>query len=216
MTNAIGVNARVSLVMSLRKKGIGDIAVLRAMELVPRELFVHPAFTDQAYYDIALPIHGGQTISQPYIVAYMSELLSVGEGDKVLEVGTGSGYQTAVLSRLGRRIFTIELLRELHGLAQQKFDTLELDNIVTKVGDGNEGWAEQAPFDRIIVTAAATEIPQRLLEQLAYGGRLVMPVGESRNRQKIFVIERTNNGFERQETMAVRFVPLVSPQDTAQ
>lgn len=210
MTNGIGVNERVSLVMSLRKKGIGNIDVLRAMELVPREVFVHPAFIDQAYYDIALPIDCGQTISQPYVVAYMSEILGVEKNDKVLEVGTGSGYQAAVLSHLGRRIFTIEIHRDLHTAVQQKFDQLDLDNIVTKLGDGCEGWPEQAPFDRIIVTAAAAEVPQRLLDQLALGGRLVMPVGDHRDHQKIIVIDRTDKGFEREESLAVRFVPLIS------
>ena len=210
MTNGIGVNERVSLVMSLRKKGISNIDVLRAMELVPREVFVHPAFKDQAYYDIALPIDCGQTISQPYVVAYMSEILGVQKTDKVLEIGTGSGYQAAVLSHLGRRIFTIETHKDLHTAAQHKFDQLDLDNIVTKSGDGSLGWPEQAPFDRIIVTAAATEVPQPLLDQLAFGGRLVMPVGDHRDHQKITVIDRTDKGYEREETIAVRFVPLIS------
>lgn len=209
MINAIGVNDQVSLVMALRKKGISDIEILRAMELVPREYFTHPAFKDQAYYDIALPIDCGQTISQPYIVAYMSEILAVDNTQKILEIGTGSGYQTAVLSHLGRRVFTIESHRELHTAAQQRFDELELDNIVTKVGDGFDGWPEQAPFDRIIVTAAAPEIPPPLLQQLALGGRLVMPIGDSRDSQKITIVERTNNGFEREQTLPVRFVPLV-------
>ena len=209
MTNAIGVNDRVSLVMSLRKKGISNIEILRAMELVPREHFTHPAFKEQAYYDIALPIDCGQTISQPFIVAYMSELLAADNTHKILEIGTGSGYQTAVLSHLGRRIFTIECHRELHTVAQQKFDELELDNIVTKVGDGNVGWAEQAPFDRIIVTAAAVAIPSILLNQLAMGGRLVMPVGDTRETQKITIVDRTDKGFEQEQTLPVRFVPLV-------
>ncbi len=209
MINAIGVNDQVSLVMALRKKGISDIEILRAMELVPREYFTHPAFKEQAYYDIALPIDCGQTISQPYIVAYMSEVLAVDKAQKILEIGTGSGYQTAVLSHLGRRVFTIEAHRELHNSAQQKFDDLELDNIVTKVGDGFEGWPEQAPFDRIVVTAAAPEIPSPLLEQLALGGRLVMPVGDSRDSQKITIVDRTNSGFEREQTLPVQFVPLV-------
>ena len=209
MINAIGVNDQVSLVMALRKKGISDIEILRAMELVPREYFTHPAFKEQAYYDIALPIDCGQTISQPYIVAYMSEILAVDKTQKILEIGTGSGYQAAVLSHLGNRVFTIESHRELHAAAQHKFDELELDNIVTKVGDGYEGWSEQAPFDRIIVTAAAPEVPPPLLQQLALSGRLVMPIGENRDSQKITIIERTNNGFEREQTLPVRFVPLV-------
>ena len=209
MTNGIGVNDRVSLVMSLRKKGIGNIDVLRAMELVPREFFVHPSFKDQAYYDIALPIDCGQTISQPYVVAYMSQILGVEKTDQVLEVGTGSGYQAAVLSHLGRRIFTVEMHRELYTSGVQKFKQLDIDNIVPKLGDGTYGWIEQAPFDKIIVTAAAAQVPRELLEQLSLGGRLVMPIGQDRERQKLTIFERTNNGFEREDAMAVRFVPLI-------
>ena len=210
MPNTTGVDERVSLVMSLRKRGIGNIDVLRGMELVPREAFVHKAFIDQAYYDIALPLECGQTISQPFVVAYMTELLSIGKQDKVLEVGTGSGYQSAVLAHLCSRLFTIEMHRDLTVKARKKFTQLKLDNVVTRVGDGNQGWPEQALFDRIIVTAAAAQIPQALLDQLAYGGRLVMPVGDSRESQKITLIERTNNGYESEESLPVRFVPLIS------
>ncbi len=210
MTNDIGVNERVSLVMALRKKGISNIDVLRAMELVPREEFVHPAFREQAYYDIALPLECGQTISQPFIVACMTEMLAVNKNDKVLEVGTGSGYQAAVLSHLGRRIFTIERFRDLYLSARDKFDRLGLDNIVTRPGDGSEGWPEQAPFDRIIVTAAAAEVPGALLDQLVVGGRLVMPVGEHRDHQKITIIDRTDKGYEQEQTLPVRFVPLIT------
>ena len=209
MTNAIGVSEQVSLVMSLRKKGIRDLAVLRAMELVPRDFFVPLAFKEQAYYDIALPIECGQTISQPYVVAYMSDVLRVQKTDKILEIGTGSGYQAAVLSHQGSRIFTIEAHRDLQLAAQKRFDELGLDNIVTKLADGCDGWLEQAPFDRIIVTAAAPQIPTALLEQLALGGRLVMPLGEGRDDQKITIIDRTNKGLEREQTLPVRFVPLL-------
>ncbi len=181
------------------------------MELVPRDIFVHPSFRDQAYYDIALPIDCGQTISQPYVVAYMSELLGVGKTDQVLEIGTGSGYQAAVLSHLGRRVFTMEHHRQLQARARKIFDELALDNIVTRVGDGCEGWPEQAPFDRIIVTAAAREIPPKLLEQLALGGRLVMPVGDTRETQRLVVVDNTNKGFEQEQDLPVRFVPLITP-----
>jgi protein-L-isoaspartate(D-aspartate) O-methyltransferase len=200
---------RISLVMSLRRQGIHDIDVLSAMELVPREMFVEPAFVDQAYYDMALPIACGQTISQPYVVAFMTEQLMVGKGDKVLEIGTGSGYQAAVLSHLARRVFSIELHKDLQLQAQERFRQLGLDNIHTRCGDGNEGWPEQAPFDRIIVTAAAAEVPHALLEQLAVGGRLVIPVGDTRDTQVITVIERTDRGYEQERTLPVRFVPLV-------
>jgi protein-L-isoaspartate(D-aspartate) O-methyltransferase len=201
-------NARIRLVMSLRRKGINDVDVLRAMELTPREIFVEPPFVEQAAWDMALPIGCGQTISQPFVVAYMSELLQVEKKHKVLEIGTGSGYQAAVLSHLCRRLFTIEIHRPLQIAAQARFERLGLDNIVTRVGDGREGWPEQAPFDRIIVTAAARKIPNALIEQLAFGGRLVMPVGESRETQKIMLVEKTNTGVEQEELMAVRFVPL--------
>jgi len=213
MMAATHSNEQVSLVMSLRKKGINDIEVLRAMELVPRDMFVHSAFRDQAYYDMALPIECGQTISQPFVVAYMTQLLGIGKGDQVLEVGTGSGYQAAVLSHLGRRIFTIEVHRDLQLAAQARFEALGFDNIVTRVGDGRAGWPEQAPFDRIIVTAAAANVPQALIDQLALGGRLVMPVGPTRETQHITVIERTDKGIEREQLLGVRFVPLIDTSD---
>ncbi len=216
MSNAIGVSEQVSLVMSLRKKGIQDIGVLRAMELVPRDFFVPGAFKDQAYYDIALPLECGQTISQPYVVAYMSDILRVKNTDKVLEIGTGSGYQAAVLSHLGRRVFTIEAHRDLQLAAQKRFDELGLDKIVTKLADGCDGWPEQAPFDRIIVTAAAPQVPAALLDQLALGGRLVMPVGTHREDQKITIIDRTNKGLEQEQTIDVRFVPLYQRKEDEQ
>jgi protein-L-isoaspartate(D-aspartate) O-methyltransferase len=210
-----GFSDRIALVMSLRKQGIRNIDVLSAMELVPREMFVHPSFVDQAYYDMALPIDCGQTISQPYVVAYMTEQLMVGKGDKVLEIGTGSGYQAAVLSHLARRVFTIEVHKDLQLQAQERFRQLGLDNIHTRCGDGREGWPEQASFDRIIVTAAAAEVPPPLLEQLALGGRLVMPVGDTRETQLIAVIERTDRGYEQEQALPVRFVPLVHPAAVA-
>jgi protein-L-isoaspartate(D-aspartate) O-methyltransferase len=206
-------NAQIALVMSLRRKGISDVEVLRAMELTPRALFVEAPFIEQATWDMALPIACGQTISQPYVVAYMSELLKVEKNHKLLEVGTGSGYQAAVLSHMCRRLFTIEIHRQLLLAARVRFERLGLDNIVTRVGDGRKGWPEQAPFDRIIVTAAASEIPPALIEQLALGGRLGMPVGESRESQKIVVLDKTNRGLESEELMPVRFVPLRGGED---
>jgi protein-L-isoaspartate(D-aspartate) O-methyltransferase len=180
------------------------------MELVPREKFIHPAFFEQAYYDMALPIDCGQTISQPFVVAHMTDLLAVGKGDKVLEIGTGSGYQAAVLSHLARRVFTIEVHKELQLAAEELFNILHLDNVHTRCGDGSEGWPEQAPFDRIIVTAAAPEIPPALLDQLAVGGRLVMPVGDTRAKQRITIAERTHKSIEVAKGLVVRFVPLVA------
>ena len=214
MPNAIGVNEQVSLVMSLRKKGIGDIEVLRAMELVPREVFVPRAFKDQAHYDMALPIECGQTISQPYVVAYMSDVLRTRKSDRILEIGTGSGYQAAVLSYLGRRVYTVEIHRELQLSAQKRFEQLRLDNIVTRLADGCKGWQEQAPFDRIIVSAAAATIPPALLGQLALGGRLVMPVGKHRDDQRITIVDHTDKGLEREQGIAVRFVPLHERNET--
>lgn len=199
---------RISLVMSLRKQGLRNIDVLSAMELVPREVFVLPAFASQAYYDMALPIDCGQTISQPFVVAHMTEQLAVSRSDKVLEIGTGSGYQAAVLSHLARRVFTIELYKDLQVQAEQRFRQLGLDNIHTRCDDGGEGWPEQAPFERIIVTAAATKVPHALLDQLAVGGRLVMPIGETRETQFVTVIDRTDRGFEEESGLPVRFVYL--------
>jgi len=208
-----GMNARISLVMSLRKRGVSDISVLSAMEKTPRELFAHQAFGEQAYYDMALPINCGQTISQPFVVAYMAEMLAVGKSDMVLEIGTGSGYQAAVLSHLARRVFTIEIHRELQQLAQDKFIQLDLDNIHTHCADGHAGWPEQAPFERIIVTAAAPEPPQTLLQQLALGGRLVMPIGDSPDSQFITTIDHTDKGFEQEQLLPVRFAPLLRASD---
>ncbi|MDO8287695.1 MAG: protein-L-isoaspartate(D-aspartate) O-methyltransferase [Parvibaculum sp.] len=202
---------KIELVMSLRRQGIRDKRVLNAVERIPRELFINASFRKQAYEDHALPIECGQTISQPFVVAYMTEQLQVGDRMKVLEVGTGSGYQAAVLSKLCRRVYTIERYRTLLRDAVKRFDDLGLHNITTKVGDGAEGWIEQAPFDRIIVTAAASSVPQKLVEQLKPGGIMIIPVGIAGGRgdQHLVRIERTGEGVKREELMPVRFVPLV-------
>lgn len=200
---------RIGLIMQLRKRGISDTRVLRAMELVPRDAFVDPAFVAQSYEDAALPIDCGQTISQPYVVAYMTEELGAEPGDKVLEVGTGSGYQAAVLSHLCRRVFTIERYRELQIHAEKTFQLLGIGNVTTIIGDGWLGWPPQAPFDRIIVTAAAPEIPQALLDQLKVGGRMIVPIGETRETQFITSIDKTVDGVEVKKLLPVRFVPLV-------
>jgi len=200
---------RIGLIMQLRRRGISDTRVLRAMELVPREMFVDPAFADQAYADTALPIDCGQTISQPYVVAFMSEMLGVEPGDKVLEIGTGSGYQAAVLSHLCRRVYTVERYRELQKAAADRFAALGIRNVVTIIGDGRLGWPPQAPFDRIIVTAASEEAPESLIEQLKTGGRMIVPLGKTRETQSLVQIDKHEKGIEQAELLPVRFVPLV-------
>ena len=200
---------KIELVMSLRSAGIRDTRVLAAIETVPRELFVPETFKDLAYADQALPIECGQTLSQPFIVAFMTDRLKVGERMKVLEVGTGSGYQTAILAQLCRRVYTMERYRTLMKQAEARFKELRLANVTTVLGDGSKGWPAQAPFDRIIVTAAAKKLPRKLLEQLAVGGVMVIPVEVSPGRQELLRITRTEDGFERESLLPVRFVPLV-------
>ncbi|MBX6367393.1 MAG: protein-L-isoaspartate(D-aspartate) O-methyltransferase [Rhodospirillales bacterium] len=198
------------LVQELRRSGISDERVLAAMERVPRELFVPPAFADQAWENVALPIGHGQTISQPFVVALMTQALEVGERMKVLEIGTGCGYQAAILARLCRRVFTIERHRALLKEAEARFAQLRIHNITVRFGDGTKGWPEQAPFDRIIVTAAAKTLPDPLLEELAPGGILVAPVGEERRDQELLRVRRVETGFISESLGAVRFVPLVA------
>tara|TARA_R110000824_G_scaffold155226_1_gene327569 strand:- start:126066 stop:126773 length:708 start_codon:yes stop_codon:yes gene_type:complete len=202
---------KIELIMSLRRQGIRDKRVLNAIERIPRETFINANFRKQAYEDHALPIECGQTISQPFVVAYMTEQLQVSDRMKVLEVGTGSGYQAAVLAKLCRRVYTVERYRTLLRDAVKRFDELRLHNITTKVGDGAEGWTEQAPFDRIIITAAAPSVPQKLMEQLKPGGIMIVPVGIAGGRgdQRLVRIVRTEDGIQRDELMPVRFVPLV-------
>ena len=201
---------KVRLLMELRRAGIGDARVLGAIEKTPRELFVPGSFQDQAYENVALPIGNGQTISQPYVVALMTEKLDIGERHKVLEIGTGSGYQTAILARLGRRVFSIERHRELLRDAERRFGELRLHNIVCRFADGTRGWPEQALFDRVIVTAAASEVPSALIDALTPGGILVAPVGEERRDQQLLRIRRNEVGFSTEDLGWVRFVPLVA------
>jgi len=200
---------QIGLIMQLRRRGIRSTAVLRAMELVPRERFVDPAFTDQAYLDTALPIDCGQTISQPYVVAFTCEALEVEARHKVLEIGTGSGYQAAVLSHLARRVYTIERYRELQKVAEQRLAELGIANVTTIIGDGCLGWPPQAPFDRIVVAAASVEPPQPLIDQLKVGGRMIIPLGATRDSQVLVQIDKYEVGVERRELLPVRFVPLV-------
>ena len=201
--------AKIRLIMELRQSGIKDTQVLSAIERVPREEFVLGTFVDQAYENTALPIQQGQTISQPYVVAFMTEVLELGERMKVLEIGTGSGYQAAVLSRLCRRVYTVERYRSLLQQAEQRFQHLGYHNITTRYGDGGLGWPEQAPFDRIIVTAAAEAVPEALKEQLAVGGIMVIPVGRISWAQEIVRLRKSTSGFESETLLPVRFVPLV-------
>ena len=200
---------KINLIMDLRRKGITSRHVLAAIERVPRDLFVPESFSRHAYDDSALPIECGQTISQPYVVALMSQALDVGERDKVLEIGTGSGYQAAVLSHLCRRVYTIERYRTLLVEAQKRFDALGITNVTAIAGDGAKGWPGQDPFDRIIVTAAAPNIPQILVDQLKIGGIMVVPVGKEGDVQTLVRIMKHEERVEETELMPVRFVPLV-------
>lgn len=211
----IAAAKKIRFILNLRQSGIIDTTLLSAMENVPREKFVPEAFRDRAYEDTALPIGYGQTISRPRVVAQMIEALDVHDRVKILEVGTGSGYQTAVLSHLCRRVYTIERHRDLLRMAEQQFTALDRRNITTRAGDGWRGWPEQAPFTHIIVSAAAPEIPPVLVDQLDIGGVMVLPVGDERQEQRILRIVRTEDGFDEQDRGPVRFLPLVAGMPAA-
>jgi protein-L-isoaspartate(D-aspartate) O-methyltransferase len=195
------------MVEQLRERGITDTRILRAMAQVERHLFVPEPFTNKAYDDSALPIGKGQTISQPFTVAFMTQCLGVRRGEKVLEVGTGSGYQAAVLAALGVRVFTIERNPELLAGARRILDRLGF-RVVSKGGDGSIGWPAFAPFSGIIVTAAAPDVPQPLLKQMDEGGKIVIPVG-SRDIQALAVITRIGERYDRREVESFKFVPLI-------
>lgn len=202
---------KIRLIMALRRQGVTDTRVLGAIERIPRELFVPDAFQDQAWEDTALPIDLGQTISQPLVVALMTQLLDLHDRHRVLEIGTGSGYQAAILSRLCRRLYTVERLKPLLAEAEKRFETLKLRNITTRHGDGTRGWPELAPFERIMVTAAGgPEPPKDLTDQLAVGGVMVIPLGADYREQRVVRIRRTETGLDREELWPVRFVPLLS------
>jgi protein-L-isoaspartate(D-aspartate) O-methyltransferase len=200
---------KIELIMSLRNQGIRDQRVLEAIERTPREMFLGPSFQPMAYADQALPIACGQTISQPFVVALMTDRLKLNDRCKVLEIGTGSGYQTAILSPLCRRVYTIERYRTLAKDAEERFRVLGLPNITQMVGDGYKGWPNQAPFDRIIVTAAASEVPPALSEQLAPGGIMIIPLEDRPMSQELVRITRDAQGFARERLLPVRFVPMV-------
>ena len=206
---------KIRLVMDLRNGGVTDTRVLAALERVPREAFVEEAFQDQAYANQALPISCGQTISQPLVVGLMTQALEIGDRHKVLEVGTGSGYQAAVLSHLARRVYTIERHRNLLATAEKRLQALGLHNITTMVGDGYKGWPVQAPFDRILVTAAARIVPPDLVAQLSdEGGIMVLPVGDAADtggglNQEVIRVRKDGKQFKSERLFPVRFVPLV-------
>ena len=200
---------RMQFLLGLRRRGISDPAVLRAMDEVPREHFVESAFVESAYADQALPIACGQTISQPYVVAYMTEQLAVQSGDRVLEVGTGSGYQAAVLSRLAREVISVERYRTLADTARKRLAALGYDNVDVVVGDGLAGVPERGPFDRIIVTAAAETVPEALLADLADGGVMVLPLGPHSGPQQLVKLTKGEQGINQEDLIGVRFVPLL-------
>ncbi len=202
-------NHRIRLVMELRASGITDTQVLAAIERVPREYFMPAQFRDQAYENTALPIGHGQTLSQPTVVALMSQALDLKPRMKVLEIGTGSGYQTAILAKLCRRVYTIERHKPLLVEAEARLRKQRIHNVTAQLGDGWRGWPEQAPFERILVTAAPPEIPEALLRQLAPDGIMVLPVGSEKRTQRLVRITMTPQGYVTENIAPVRFVPMV-------
>ncbi len=211
-TTGIGMTsqrARDRMLERLSEQGIGDIRVLVAMREVPRHLFVAEALAHRAYEEVALPIAGGQTISRPYIVARMTELVMQRPVEKVLEVGTGSGYQAAVLSRLVPQVFTSERIHKLYLQTRQLLRQLGYDNIRCRYSDGELAWRREAPFDAIVVTAAPETFPETLLQLVRVGGQIIVPVGEQRRTQTLIRVERTEDGYEREDIEPVEFVPLL-------
>ncbi len=200
---------RMQFLLGLRRRGISDSAVLRAMDEVPREHFVESSFVDSAYADQALPIACGQTISQPYVVAFMTEQLGVQPDHRVLEIGTGSGYQAAILSRLAREVVSVERYRTLAEAARGRLATLGYDNVDVRVGDGLAGVPERAPYDRIIVTAAAEAIPEALIDQLADNGVMLLPLGPHAGPQQLVKLSKGEQGIKQEDLIGVRFVPLL-------
>jgi protein-L-isoaspartate(D-aspartate) O-methyltransferase len=203
---------RMEFLLGLRRRGIGDAAVLRAMDEVPRERFVEADFTDAAYADQALPISCGQTISQPYVVAYMTEQLGVRPDHRVLEVGTGSGYQAAVLARVAREVITVERYRTLAETARRRLESLGMNNVTVVVGDGLAGVPQHAPYDRVMVTAAAERVPQALVDEMAEGGVMVLPLGPHSDAQRLVKLTKSASGLAREDLIWVRFVPLLPGQ----
>lgn len=205
-SDSFALAREVMVADQIRARGIRAPAVLTAMRKVPRHRFVPAEVTQMAYNDHAVPIGSGQTISQPYIVAYMTEAADISPRDKVLEIGTGSGYQAAILGEVAREVYTIEIIPELADGARKTLAELGYTNVYAKTGNGYLGWPESAPFDAILVTAAPDEVPQALVDQLAPGGKMVIPVGEI--VQNMMIIEKTRNGVVQRRTIPVRFVPM--------
>lgn len=205
-------DGRMEFLLTLRRRGIADKAVLRAMDEVPRERFVDPGFAVSAYADRALPIACGQTISQPYVVAYMSEQLDVHSHHRVLEVGTGSGYQAAVLSCLAGEVVSIERYRTLADRARERLESLGCRNVDVVLGDGFVGVPGRAPYDRIIVTAAAERLPETLLDQLAENGIMILPLGSQDGSQHLIKLTKLQTGTRRENLIPVRFVPMLPGQ----
>jgi len=202
-------NQRMEMVRSqIASRGITDQKVLKALRKVPRHLFVPQEYRRFSYADQPLPIGEGQTISQPYIVAYMTEILNLSPGEKVLEIGTGSGYQAAILAETEAGVYTIEVIEPLAQRAKNILDELGYKNIFLKTGDGYQGWAEHAPFDAIMVTCSPTKIPEPLIEQLAEGGRMIIPVGRQQGIQYLYLLEKRNGKIRQRNVMPVRFVPM--------
>lgn len=214
MRRGIGMTSqrtRERLIQRLCEEGVSNPRVLDVLRRTPRHLFVDEALAHRAYEDTALPIGHNQTISQPFMVAHMSEvLLEAGPLDKVMEIGTGSGYQTAVLAQLVERVFSVERIKVLQDRAKERLTELNLRNVLFRWGDGSEGWPALAPYNGIIVTAVAPEVPQALLDQLAPGGRMVIPVGNVGEVQQLLLIVREEHGFSRRVLGTVRFVPLLN------
>ncbi|MEO0412039.1 MAG: protein-L-isoaspartate(D-aspartate) O-methyltransferase [Pseudomonadota bacterium] len=200
------------LLDGLRAGGVSDAAVLDVMAKMPRDQFVDDTMADYAWDNLALPISDGQTISQPLMVGLMTQALEVEAGDKVLEIGTGSGYQCAILSRLARRVFSVERYKNLHDAAEKRFEALRLRNIVCRLDNGWRGWPEQAPFNKIMVTAAAAELPHMLWEQLAEGGHMVLPIGPENGPQDVVRITKSDGKMRKQTVTPAKFVPMVDDE----
>lgn len=204
---------KMQFILSVRSKGVVDTNVLKALESLNREHFLKGVFAQRAYEDTPLPIDCGQTISKPSVVGIMTQALKITTRDKILEIGTGSGYQTAILSKLARRVYSVERFKPLYDEARQIFKKLNLNNITPIWGDGSQGIVEQQPFDRIIVTAAAEDPPPILLNQLKVGGIMIIPVGQSDEIQKLIKVERTEANFKYEDLCDVRFVPLLEGRE---